>query len=85
MGDRRTSWRRKQAGFGENYIELQNEKAGHFQEGEVQNLRTLRIVGKPESAGINRHVVGDARARAAMLADVPVGESPIGGSAQLPP
>ena len=43
------------------------------------------VVGKPESAGINRHVVGDARARAAMLADVPVGESPIGGSAQLPP
>jgi hypothetical protein len=43
------------------------------------------IVGKPESAGINRHVVGDERARAAMLADVPVGESPIGGSAQLPP
>jgi len=43
------------------------------------------IVGKPESAGINRYVVGDERARAAMLADVPVGESPIGGSAQLPP
>jgi hypothetical protein len=44
-----------------------------------------RFVGQPESAGINRHVVGDERARAAMLADVPVGESPIGGSAQLPP
>jgi hypothetical protein len=43
------------------------------------------MTGNPECAGINRHVVGDARARAAMLADVPVGESPIGGSAQLPP
>jgi len=43
------------------------------------------MTGYPESAGINRHVVGDERARAAMLADVPVGESPTGGSAQLPP
>jgi hypothetical protein len=24
--------------------------------------RCLRVTGKPESAGINRHVVGDARA-----------------------
>ncbi len=45
----------------------------------------FRIVSYSESAGINRHVVGDERARAAMLADVPVGESPTGGSAQLPP
>ena len=35
--------------------------------------------------GPKRQVVGDERVRAAMLADVPVGESPIGGSAQLPP
>ena len=31
-------------------------------------------------AGINRHVVGDERARAAMLADVLAGESPAGGA-----
>ena len=53
---------------------------------EIEIRRTTgRLVGKPESAGMNRHVVGDAKAREAMLADVPVGESPIGGSAQLPP
>ena len=40
-------------------------------------------VGEPTL--LCNHVVGDERARAAMLADVPVGESPIGGSAQLPP
>src|SRR5207248_3881462 len=44
-----------------------------------------RMTGYAECAGINRHVVGDERTRAAMLADIPVGESPIGGSAQLPP
>jgi hypothetical protein len=31
-------WRRSQARLGEDYIDLQNEKAGHFQEGEVRNL-----------------------------------------------
>jgi hypothetical protein len=41
--------------------------------------------GAYQCAGINRHEVEDERACAAMLADVPVGESPIGGSAQVPP
>ena len=36
-------------------------------------------------AGVNRHEAEDERACAAMLTDIPVGESPIGGSAQLPP
>jgi hypothetical protein len=44
MGDRRTPWRRNQAGLGEEYIDLQNEKAGHFQEGEVRNLGILRNI-----------------------------------------
>jgi hypothetical protein len=38
-----------------------------------------------QCAGINRHEAEDERACAAMLADVPVGESPIGGNAQVPP
>jgi hypothetical protein len=38
-----------------------------------------------ESAGINRREVANERVGAAMLADIPVGESPIGGGAQLPP
>jgi hypothetical protein len=46
-----------------------------------------RATGVPTAmcAGINRHEVEDERACAAMLADIPVGESPIGGGAQLPP
>jgi hypothetical protein len=36
------------------------------------SLDSVRITSKPECAGINRHVVGDERARAAMLADVPM-------------
>ncbi len=51
-------------------------------DGNVGIIRSpVRAIALPD----NRHVVGDARARAAMLADIPVGESPIGGSAQLPP
>jgi len=38
-----------------------------------------------QCAGLNRHEVEDERACAAMLAGVPMGESPIGGDAQVPP
>jgi hypothetical protein len=48
-------------------------------------LGHIPIIRFSGSAGIDRHVVWNERVRAAMLADVPVGESPIGGSAQLPP
>jgi hypothetical protein len=36
-------------------------------------------------AGLNRHEAEEEEACAAMLADVPMGESPIGGDAQVPP
>ena len=48
-------------------------------------LASSRVSFVLEGAGINRRGVADERAGAAMLADVPVGESPTGGSAQLPP
>ena len=51
-------------------------------DGNVGIIRSpVRAIALPD----NRHVVEDERARAAMLADVPVGESPIGGGAQVPP
>src|SRR5713101_7327008 len=51
-------------------------------DGNVGIIRSpVRAIALPD----NRHEVEDERARAAMLADIPVGESPIGGSAQLPP
>ena len=51
-------------------------------DGNVGIIRSpIRAIALPD----NRHGVEDGRACAAMLADIPVGESPIGGSAQLPP
>ena len=51
-------------------------------DGNVGIIRSpVRAIALPD----NRHEVEDERACAAMLADFPVGESPIGGSAQLPP
>ena len=38
---------RSQAGLGEDYIDLQNERAGQFQEREVRNLRILRNIKTP--------------------------------------
>ena len=51
-------------------------------DGNVGIIRSpVRAIALPD----NRHEAEDERACAAMLADIPVGESPIGGSAQLPP
>jgi hypothetical protein len=51
-------------------------------DGDVGIIRSpVRAIALPD----NRHEVEDERACAAMLAGFPVGESPIGGSAQLPP
>jgi hypothetical protein len=51
-------------------------------DGNVGIIRSpVRAIALPD----NRHEAEDERACAAMLADVPVGESPIGGNAQVPP
>ena len=46
------------------------------------SVSDIGIYVRRDTTGMN---VEDERACAAMLTDIPVGESPIGGSAQLPP
>jgi len=49
------------------------------------NVGIIRSPVRAIALSDNRHEVEDERACAAMLTVIPVGESPTGGSAQLPP
>jgi hypothetical protein len=60
-------------------LAVRNFRGGDGNAGIIRS--PVRAIALPD----NRHGVEDERACAAKLADILVGESPIGGSAQLPP
>ena len=66
-------------------LRRRGESPVKYPPGDYSYCACSRLYSRLQCAGMNRHEAEDERACAAMLTVIPVGESPTGGSAQLPP